>query len=192
MSSATDIYALGCIGYYLLTTHPPFTQNPSDQHQNASFPDFDCDDTRLKSAILMMTAKRPETRPSSQRVRRLVEQVASGPIILAGTAAADLANVGSRITQSYARAQAEFEAQRTTKRTRNALVTDAFRRVRQIVMNLADCIMNACPAASREVQTLFVHYRLGQATLWVQVDGPAEAIHRDAFRESKWDVITFS
>ena len=39
-TSATDIYALGCIGYWLLNGTPPFVTNPQAEHQHTPVPSF--------------------------------------------------------------------------------------------------------------------------------------------------------
>jgi len=85
-------------------------------------------------------------------------------------------------------------AQRTIKLTRDALVQEAFERLRGIANNLWHAISYAAPGVitKSEAAGQFVEYQLGEGTLWLGVGGPMSALGRDVFRESKWDVITFS
>ena len=80
-TNATDVYALGCIGYTLLTGSPPFAgpiqEDFMDQHLHQSPPPLVGHSARLRSLLLMMLRKPPEARPSVERVRHLLPVVAS-------------------------------------------------------------------------------------------------------------------
>jgi serine/threonine-protein kinase len=188
---ATDVYALGCVGYCLVVSHPPFTTNPSDEHQHAPVPQFTCDDPRLLSLIEMMLRKLPEIRPSLDRIRQILEQIISAPM-KPGSAVAELAQVGAKVAETQARHEAELKAVETAKLTRDALAKEAFQRLKRIQENLWKTISDAAPAARIKSQdAVSINYQLGDATLSLQIGG-ATTIESGAFRESKWDVITFS
>lgn len=192
-TKATDVYALGCVAFCLVAGHPPFTSNPSDEHQHASVPQLPSTDPRFRSLVGMMLRKLPESRPSIERIRQLLEQINRAPIITAGTAVAELAKVGADVAEAQSREQAQLEEWRRTKQTRDSQAQEARERLDTIRENLWKAISDAAPAAQIKSQDeTSIEYQLGEATLWMQVSGPQHAIQFGAFRRSGWDVITHS
>src|SRR5205823_778994 len=88
---ATDVYALGCIAFCLLTGHPPFSTSFSESHQRLPVPGFSCDDARLRTAVNVMLTKVPGARPSHQRLQTLLGTISSQPIAAVSKPFADLA-----------------------------------------------------------------------------------------------------
>ncbi len=77
---STDIYALGCVGHAVLTGSPPFsetsTEHLREKHIHGS-PEVPLSiQPRLRSLLTMMLRKDPMTRPSVDRVKRLLKDIA--------------------------------------------------------------------------------------------------------------------
>ncbi|MCK5145322.1 serine/threonine protein kinase [bacterium] len=78
-SQKTDIYALGCIGYALLTGTPPFsgpeTSDFKKQHLEVVPAIIEKDSHLLCSLISFMLRKPPGSRPDYGRIRELLEKI---------------------------------------------------------------------------------------------------------------------
>src|SRR5262249_12573036 len=159
----------------------PFTTDPSEEHQQAPVPKFECDDPRLLSVIQMMLRKPPESRPSLDRVRHILEQIGITRGVIPGSAAALLAEAGAKVAEAEARAQAKFEALKTAKLSREAQAKDALQRLSGIQKNLWRTISDAAPAARIKDENVFVEYLLGNATLSFQLLVSRAAIPPNAF-----------
>jgi serine/threonine-protein kinase len=144
---ATDVYALGCIAFCLLTGHPPFATNFSESHQRAPVPAFSCDDGRLRTAINMMLTKAAGARPSHQRLQTLLGIMSSQPIAAVSKPFADLADVGAQIAEAQQQAQAKFESEKQFTQTRMELLQSAYVELRANLQRLVDKIAAVVPAA---------------------------------------------
>lgn len=123
---ATDAYALGCIGFFLIVGVPPFVSDPEREHQTAVLPKFSSAEPRLDSLIQLLVRKSPETRPSFSRTRTLLGEVdrAQNNQTTSAKAASMLATVGARLAREDQERQAQqlAYARERTRRTEAARI----------------------------------------------------------------------
>src|SRR6185437_8270729 len=141
-TSATDVYALGCIGYSLLTRKPPFTaateEELREQHLHADPPQLLCS-PRLRSIITMMLRKPTAARPSLQRIRdSLDEFVQQPPAPTAPGAFGSLAEAGAEVARSHAEAERRQQQEISLSAERNQLASAG----RKILRDIADRLLN--------------------------------------------------
>lgn len=188
--SATDIYALGCIGYALLSGAPPF-RGPdfSQQHQLVAPEPLSGHAPPLQSLIAMMLRKPPQSRPSIDRVIAGLRAIESSPSNRIGGGLGALAEVGVSDAAEIARREAEQEKVFASKRSRSEIAGAAFEIFHNVVDNLFVAIENQAPTAHRSQNTGSRRINLGRATLRVDFVGEGKPIAKDTFADAGWDVI---
>lgn len=189
---ATDIYALGCIGFFLLTGSPPFIAQPEEEHQNTPFPSFECTDGRLKALINNMVRKLPETRPAAARVHDILNEIATKPQPAASSPLTALAAVGAQIAEKEQQLQAKLAAEQSQKRARGAIGKEANEILRDNIERLWGKIHTQVPNAHRisDKRGVF-ECKLGSGSLALNLSD-SNHVEPNSFPHSGWDVIAAS
>ena len=126
---ATDAYALGCIGYTLLTGKPPFsgptTADYKSQHLHDEPPPLSQSNPLLKSLLVMMLRKIPVSRPSLVRIAKILETILKEQVEANGKRFSALSKAGASVVQQQAEEESKQAKERSVRKRRQALAQQA-------------------------------------------------------------------
>jgi hypothetical protein len=196
-SSVTDIYALGCIGYALLTGAPPFSGSAEElrrQHLEAQPADLPEVHPRLRSALTMMLRKASEARPTRERAMKLLEDFLADKekAKLSSGGFSTLAHAGAIEAARQAAEESQTERLRAELQRRERLAREALVTLTETAEQVLAAVERDAPSATIE--------RPGQGngrwrailgTAWLDITKLATDRNYwyGCFEHSKWDVI---
>jgi len=200
-TNAVDIYALGCIAFTLITGGPPFSgsiEEVKNQHLQQKPPIERISNPRIQTIASMMLRKKPETRPSTERVKELLLafQKDTGGSQSSGLAA--IAVAGARIAEQQSQEEARKQAEKDAQERRQGLAQEAQGILAQIIEDLFCKIQTQAPLAIITTLTKPPHsfqffpnhsIKLGNAEMQFDFNKFA-VIPVGSFRSSRWEVIT--
>jgi serine/threonine-protein kinase len=203
-TSATDVYALGCIGVAVLTGRAPFSGRAEDelreQHLHADPPVLPQVTPRLRAIITMMLRKPMEARPSIHRVRNVLNAIIENPPNPVPDRFGLLAEAGANVARLQAEKERRDQQALAQSKTRSQLAQSGRKILAEIGSRLLSWIETEAPIAKR-LDSLTVMgvegfgINLGTATLHVSFKrhlrrpDDYDCLPVNAFNQSQWDVL---
>jgi serine/threonine-protein kinase len=179
VTKATDVYALGCIAYSMLTGYPPFTSGDLREQHLHKDPDRVKATPRMQQLVSLCLRKNPNIRPSIDSVLKQLEALKSSSTSHIGIAVA-----GAAIAAESAKLESERSGKKAQEDARKELAKEAIKSLDIILEMMFDAVEMDAPVASRISPR---GIQLGDGRLRVEVCFPL--LQPDAFSYSKKNIV---
>lgn len=189
-STATDLYAVGCIAYALLTGSPPYRgssrEEYREQHLFESPPNLSFGPPKLRLLISGLLRKPQDSRPSLARVVQTLDALLSGPPQRIGQSFELLQSVGIDLEQKAAAEETEQRAQAEEEFRRRSVAQVARTLFLNNVQVLFDRIRDAVPSAVCRKNGPQEILTVDNASLKFTIPFDPDQVF---FKQSMWDVL---
>ncbi|MBX3489356.1 serine/threonine-protein kinase [Parvibaculum sp.] len=191
VSSATDIYALGCIATALATGNPPFLGSVTDvrdMHLHTAPPEIAVLPARIAAFVTQMLRKQAAARPTLSRCKQVFGDIPLQTKNVSGAVTA-LQTAGRQLAKEEAELEAIRQSQETRYRERGELFNGAKGALLAIRNRFFKTIQDEVDNAG------IVQHRLSAGAANVEFGGLVTSVSEDKGKapgKHKWDIVAIS